>query len=136
MNQAKLKDFLTYLSSDTEPGLVVCEDKEMIENVSLAFENQGFKRVSNWQELAENIKNSINSYMILGDEIEKDIYDALAQFRTGGIEIMDKETLEKDIVSFNPKDVSFAILSEESSLRKIEETMPIKDKVGITEIIS
>lgn len=136
MNQIRMKDFIIRLDSDREPGLVICENPEAVKNVSEILINQGFEKVSDWKELSISLQTPEKIFMILEDQLSKEMYDALAQFATGGIEMMDSATLEKEMVNFNPREISFVIISEEKNLKRVEETMPIKNKVGITEVMS
>jgi hypothetical protein len=134
-DQLKMKNFLKFIRSQKEPGLLIVEDSSKIDEITGLLDRQEFKKVSDWKEALESLGKEGRIYVVLDKKLPKELYDLVAQFSTGGVEIFDTETLQSNVVQFNPNEIEFIIVSTQDNLDSVEKDFSLKDKVGLIEII-
>jgi hypothetical protein len=135
-DQLKMKDFLKFAGSQKEPALLVIEDPSNLDDITGLLDRQEFRKVSGAKELMQGLEEGNRMYIVLAPELSKELYDAIVQFPTGGIEVQDSETFEQHVRQFDPNEIALVIVSTRENLDSVEKNFGIRDKVGVTEIIS
>src|SRR3989339_1786558 len=111
-----LKNFLSTLPGGVEVGLVIAKDEKELSNFAQIMEMSGFKRSENTGDLFEIPK----TFLIVTDNVDKNIYDFIAQYPTGQIEIFDKEVMQSKTLSPDYKDSAVALLVNRTNIDKIQ----------------
>lgn len=90
-----IHDFVTVVTGSKEVGLMIAQSQQELETFADTLEDEGLLHARGVSDLGA----ATRAY-ILGSEIDKYCYDFVAQYPTGSITIMDRDTMETHV--FNP----------------------------------
>lgn len=115
-NKESFNQFLNVASGQKEVSLVITKNqKEQDDFVKILSEN-GFKKSDAVYELLENTK----TYFVAGQKIDKNIYDFIAQYPTGQVEVFDKNTMKSNIYTPEYKGKAVIIVALKNNLKKLQ----------------
>lgn len=131
INKEEFEKFLGFTAGAKDVSLVVGDEKQLEEMVK-ELAKAGFDDVVDVWGLMKLEEKDGKGYLVLNDGIEKEVYDFVAQYPTGQVQIWDSE--KNDVVILDPvyEKVSVLLLTTEENLKKIEtEGYLLMDKVGL-----
>ncbi len=122
-----LHEFLDILKGQKDVGLVLARDESEMGGFIKFFEDSGFQTSKNVFDFFGFQK----MYLVLDENLPKDLYDFVAQYPTGQVEIFDKEKNESKVFSPDYQSQVLVLVATESVLAKLKErSFEIIDKVG------
>jgi hypothetical protein len=92
---ASLKGFLATLVGSKEVGLVIAEDQKELRNFFQSLDDAGFNKSIGIANAFESQK----SYIIIDEDMGKNVYDFAVQYPTGQVEIFDNKDMRSKIFS-------------------------------------
>lgn len=112
---ASFKEFLAVTAGSREVGLAIAENSKEIRDFSRSLAGAGFKQAKGVFDLFGLPK----AYIIISDDMDKDVYDFVVQYPTGQVEIFDKERMRSEILSpdYNR---GVVLLVEKGALNKLQ----------------
>ncbi len=110
-------DFLKVALGQKEVGLIMAKNTDELSDFSRIMDDEGFKRSDNILDLL----NSPKMYLLVDENMNKNVYDFVVQYPTGQVEIFDNTAMKSN--TFSPDHanscVVFLVLKED--LSKISE---------------
>lgn len=131
----RVSGYLGFLELEEEMGLIVLDHEELKETVVETLKRIEVREAHTWKEILDNFRAHRPTFFVVEEALSKEVYDIVAQYykRPGTIQIMDRETMELQTVSFDKEEMSFLLVATATTLAEIEEQFSIRDKVGLTE---
>ena len=115
-NKKSFSRFLNIASGQKEVSITIAKNqKEQDDFIKILSEN-GFKKSEAVYELLENTK----TYFVAGQKIDKNIYDFIAQYPTGQVEIFDKNIMKSNLYTPEYKDKAVIIVALKNNLKKLQ----------------
>ena len=115
-NKKSLSQFINIASGQKEVSIVIAKNqKEQDDFIKFLSEN-GFKKSEAVYELLENAK----TYFVAAQKIDKNIYDFIAQYPTGQVEVFDKNTMKSNVYTPEYKDKAVIIVALKNNLKKLQ----------------
>ena len=133
INTNEFQKFLEYTLSQKDISLIIAKDNEELKEFVLELKNDGYKYLKGIWEVMDFAKNDGKGCFAMDDSLEKDLYDFIAQYPTGQVEIWDQA--KNDFRVLNPKyeGVSLVFLISKQDLENIKKQgFEILSKVGLT----
>jgi hypothetical protein len=109
---ASLNDFLAVLQGSKEVGLALAEDNADRSRLANALEEQGLKRSARVLDLF----TAPQTYIVLGKDADKDLYDFAVQYPTGQVEIFDTKRMRSEILLSTDGDRRVVFLAAKDDL--------------------
>jgi len=110
-----IKQIISIIKNSKEPGLIIAkDDAELLDFVRIMNE-QGLKQSRNIDDL---LKTS-ETYFILKEDLDKDMYDFIVQYPTGQIQVFNKELMKSEIVFPDYENSALILVITKDTLRKI-----------------
>lgn len=118
--QEELQKFLEMTNGSTELCLMIVQNEQELATIENEVSDFGFQKTKNIREIFNAIKSGNKIYFILGETIESNVYNILAQYPTGQVTAYDGQN---NLVA-NPdyKKGSVLILITKENLEKIEKS--------------
>jgi len=125
-------DFLKCTLSQKEVSLVIAKDGSELKKFIEILEIGGFRQTIDSVELFKYVETPSKVFFIIGDKLDKDIYDFITQYPTGQIEIFDNQILKSKVVTPVYDGVSVIFLITKPSLKHVQEAgFQILNQVGL-----
>ena len=90
-----IKQIISIIKNSKEPGLIIAKDDAELLDFLRIMNEQGFKQSRNIDDL---LKTS-ETYFIIKEDLDKDVYDFIVQYPTGQIQVFNKELMKSEIIS-------------------------------------
>jgi hypothetical protein len=90
-----LTSFIHAVYGSKEVGLVIAKDGKALANFVRSMDGMSFKPA----ETSGDFFKFPKTYCIVGDNIEKDVYDFVVQYSTGQVEIFDSELMRSRMLT-------------------------------------
>jgi hypothetical protein len=113
--KVNFQEYISKLAGSKEVGLVIAKDKAELSNLAKELLNIGFKQSKNVADLFKTLK----TYFVVGDDMDKDVYDFVAQYSTGQVEIFDIKLMHTQTFFPDYKKSAVVMLVEKEGLNKI-----------------
>ncbi len=125
-------DFLKFSNSQKEVSLMIAKDEEQLSEYRQKLDLSYYKQASELSHLLSNIDSPRKMYLVVKDELSKDLYDFILQYPTGQIEIFDKEKRKPVVAHPSYRDVSLVILLTKKTLDDAQrKDFSILENVGL-----
>ncbi|HPL77346.1 MAG TPA: hypothetical protein PK980_08380 [Paludibacteraceae bacterium] len=134
----KIKEYLSFFLKQSESGLLIFEKEKDLALAEKIITKNGLNQVKDGLDLMEMLADEKSVYLILGDAIDKENYDAISQYfsRKSAIQLMDKQSMTLKNVEFNPLVSRLLLLITEKDLNVLEKTHSIRNIVGLIQRIN
>ena len=111
-----LVDFIHTVYGSHEVGLVIAKNDKTLANLVRSMDGMGFKR----SEAGGDFFKFPKTYRIVGDSLEKDVYDFIVQYPTGQVEIFDSELMRSRMSSPDYKNSAVILGVTKENLKKLQ----------------
>ena len=111
-----LEQFIKLSIISKDIGLIVVTTDGEIDLEAKTLNEKGFVKSENTDDFSNNKK----SYYILSKDIPKEMYDFMAQYSSGHIEIFDTEKMESKVVNPEYKNSAVILISTKQNLSSLE----------------
>jgi len=126
-------NFVKFTFSQKEVSLVIAKDKIELANFVKTLESKDFKQVTDISDLFKDIIKPAKIFLVTKDILSKDMYDFVAQYPTGQVEIYDKFNLKSQMVIPTYQGVSIIFIITRESLGKTQASgFRLLEQVGIS----
>ena len=115
-NTKNLEDFLSVVNGSKEVGLAIARNKTELAHLGKAMKDFGLKRSENVRDLFTFSK----TYFVADVQMDKAVYDFVAQYPTGQVEIFDQELMRSRSISPDYMDRTIVLLIERGDLNKLQ----------------
>jgi len=118
-NQTKnnsISKFLDIMTGSKEIGLAIARDDKELENLSRSMDGEGFRQVGRISDLLKSPK----TYLRIGEDMDKNIYDFVVQYPTGSVQIFDVEKMKNTLFSPDYENSAIILLVDQDNLNKIQ----------------
>jgi len=118
VNQTKntpISEFLAIMTGSKEIGLVIAGDDKELEDFSRSMDGEGFRQVEGISDLLKSPK----TYLRIGEDMDKNVYDFVVQYPTGQVEIFDKEFMRSETFSPDYHNQRLVLLVAKDDLNKL-----------------
>lgn len=116
-NKASIEEFLSIMIGSREVGLAIAKNEAEISDFAKSMDRFDFKRSENIFDLFKSPK----TYLVINENIDKDVYDFIVQYPTGQVEIFNKKLMQSQTLSPDYKNSAIVLLVEKNNLNKIQE---------------
>lgn len=133
----KITTYLYYLTGQRSPGLIIYNDNSKLTELEEQVRGHAILKADNWQDVLSRLEKNHSTYIILEENLPKELYDTLVQFnqRGGCVQMMDKNTLKLKTVQFDPSKTHLLLLASSKNLSEIEKTYNVRGNVGPVELM-
>jgi len=119
INQTKntaISEFLAIMTGSKEVGLAIARDDKELEDFSRSMDREGFSQADGISDLLK----SPQTYLRIGEDMDKNVYDFVVQYSTRSVQIFDKEKMQ--IQTFFPdyENSAVVLLVAKDDLIKIQ----------------
>lgn len=90
--KTSISDFLSVAMGSKEVSLAIAKNEAELSQFKEIMGRQGFEQSKNVADLFKLQK----TYFVLGEDMDKDIYDFVVQYPTGQVEIFDKKLMRSE----------------------------------------
>ena len=115
-NKEAFSKFINFSFGQKEASIVIAKNKKEQEEFVNFLEEIGFQNADAVYKFQENLK----TYFISQGNIDKDIYDFMAQYSTGQIEIFDKNNMKSNIYTPDYTGKAIIIIALNNNLKKLK----------------
>lgn len=112
----KFQDFIKYSDSQKEVGLVVAGDIRALDSLKTSLLTSGYKEAKRVDEILKSIKNNSKILYVIEDSLPKSLYDLIAQYPTGQVEVFDYEKMKSTIAVPEYQGSSIVVLITKENL--------------------
>lgn len=135
--EERLNKYLFNFESQEKPGLLVVKSGRLLEMLRGTLDRNEIRESCTWWALLNNLNSCENTFMVLNSEFSTEVYDIIQQYeaRRGTIQVVDQQTREIQTASCNPKQTRLLLVTTQSDLDRIEKVYPLRERVGLTEIL-
>ncbi len=114
-----VKTFIKFIAvpNTKEIGLVIAEDAAELGDFEKTLKKNGFSEVGNAKALFAGIAQGGKFYSVIGGDLPKDLYDMLAQYETGQVELFNQSDMTSDAITPDYKNLSVMFLVAEKTFK-------------------
>ena len=113
-----IKQFLSFFPKSHDVGLIIFDTQEDFKIIEKEIVDSEFLFSKNFDNLVDNIKIGKKTYIFLKDELDNKLYEFIAQYSTGQINIYDG--FSNIPINPNYEKGGFLVLISSEDLKKIE----------------
>lgn len=135
--EEKLNRYLFTFETQERPGLLVVKNRSAMEEITLTLDRNEIHESKTWWALLNRLNSAEPTFYVLEEDLSTELYDIIQQYeaRRGTIEVVDQKTREIQKAKCNPRRSRLLLVATERALHKIEQTFPLRARVGLTEIL-
>lgn len=111
----ELAVFIHAVFGSKEIGLIIAEDESEQEGFAASLDGMGFVRSKNAGDLVKFPK----TYLILEEEMDRDVYNFLVQYPTGQIQMFDSKTMRSKVMAPDYNLSTAVIMVTKSNILKL-----------------
>ncbi len=115
-----LNEFLKIASGQREVALIISRDDSELQEQQQVLKKNGFVKVDRTAELLKQIQQPTKLYFTVSGTINKNIYDFIAQFPTGQVEIFDNSQMKTSVFTPDYVNLSVAAVVTKKDLLALE----------------
>jgi len=118
-NQTKntpINEFLAIMTGSKEIGLVIARDDKELEDFSRSMDGEGFRQAEGVFDLLKSLK----TYLRIGEDMDKNVYDFVVQYPTGSVQIFNVEKMKNTLFSPDYENSAIVLLVDQDNLNKIQ----------------
>jgi len=118
-NQTKntpISEFLAIMTGSREVGLAIARDDKELEDFSRFMDGEGFSQAEGVFDLLKSPK----TYLRIGEDMDKNVYDFVVQYSTGSVQIFNVNELKNILFSPDYKNSAIVLLVDQDNLHKIQ----------------
>ena len=122
---ANLKDFFVTMPGSKEVGLVIAKNEAELNDFAGIAAKEGFRQSKSASELLTILGKSAvgkiqKMYIIIQENIGKDLYDFVVQYPTGQVEIFDKKLMRSQTFTPDYGNSAVVLLVAKDDLNKLQ----------------
>ena len=132
-----LDNFLSFFLKAREAGLIIAENRLQLAKVHSALGDAGLLLANSWRGTLRQLAMDSPVAALLSAPMPKEFFDVIQQYqrRAGMIQIMDRQSLDLTTVHCDPAFARLLLVVANEDLVAIEKEYPLKNNVGLIEII-
>lgn len=111
-----LEDFLKVVIGGKDVGLIVAADEGKLAEAVTVLQSSNFQSA----ETVADLLNTSRAYFVVGESLNKDVYDFIAQYGSGSVEIFDKTAMQSSVTPIDYVDRGVVFLVTAQNLAKVE----------------
>ncbi len=131
MDKKNFQQFLNLTIGQKEVSLAIARNVSELKEFQEILEKEKFIESKSAAELAQNIKDNMRNFLVLGSDIKPE-YDFIVQYPTGQIEFFDHEAMQPTVYSVEHQDTGIIFLVADEVLKNISINYNILERVGLT----
>lgn len=116
----ELNSFLQLASAQREVALVVAKDEGELQQLQQTLLQQGFTKVDRTAELIKRFDQPGKLLFVLNRNLNKSIYDLIAQYPTGQVELFDSGAMRTHVTTPNYAQLTLVTLVTQANLLALE----------------